>query len=156
MHTFGLDITKSPTNRNRDTLFWGFGAIRRRIQRDEGGQYFVPTHGHRLGEKIRHVPEAGNVLHSELELANPILQPVESHVAGLRHFGLDGAIGEAHGDFIIAMNRRGRLRVAEVGEHLSFLVGDLGGALQTSPRTPLPERRNTPRGCVWSGRKWGR
>ena len=28
MHTFGLDITKSPTNRNRDTLFWGFGAIR--------------------------------------------------------------------------------------------------------------------------------
>ncbi len=28
MHTFGFDNTKSPTNRNRDTLFWGFGAIR--------------------------------------------------------------------------------------------------------------------------------
>ena len=28
MHTFGLANYKSPTNRNRDTLFWGFGAIR--------------------------------------------------------------------------------------------------------------------------------
>ena len=106
---------------------------RRRIQSDEGGQYFVPTHGHRLGEKIRHVPEAGNVLHSELELANPILQPVESHIAGLRYFGLDGAIGEAHGDFIVAMDRRGRLRVSEVGEYLPFLVGDFGG----SERAPV-------------------
>ena len=25
------------------------------------------------------------------------------------------------------MDRRGRLRIAEVGEHLSFLIGDLGG-----------------------------
>ncbi len=100
---------------------------RRRIQSDEGGQYFVPTHGQGLGEKIRHVPGAGNVLHSELELSNPILQPVKSHVAGLGHFGLDGAIGEAHGDFIITMNRRGRLRVSEVGEHLALLVGDLCG-----------------------------
>ena len=101
---------------------------RRRIQSDEGGQYFVPTHGHRLGEKIRHVPEAGNVLHSELELANPILQPVESHVTGLGHPGLNGAVGETHCDFIVAMDRRGLLRVSEVGEYLAFLVSDLCGS----------------------------
>ncbi len=51
---------------------------------------------------------------------------METHVAGLRHFGLDGAIGQAHSDFIVAMNRCGRLRVAKVGKHLSLLVRDLG------------------------------
>ena len=80
----------------------------------------MPTHGQRLCEEVSHVPYPGNVLHSELEAANPILEPMKTHVAGLRHFWLDGAIGQAHGDFIIAMNRRGRLRVAEVGEHLSY------------------------------------
>ena len=99
---------------------------RRGIQGDERGQDFVPTHGQRLREEVRHAPDAANVLPSELEAANPILEPVETHVAGLRHFWLDGAIGQAHGDFIIAMNRRGRLRVAKVGEHLSLLVRDLG------------------------------
>ncbi len=100
---------------------------RRGIQGDERDQNFVSTHGQRLCEEVSHVPDAANVLHSELEAANPILEPVETHVAGFRHFWLDGAIGQAHGDFIIAMNRRGRLRVSKVGEHLSSLVGDLGG-----------------------------
>ena len=87
----------------------------------------MSTHGQRLREEISHVPNAANVLHAELKAANPILKPMETHVAGLRHFGLDGAIGQAHSDFIVAMNRRGRLRVSEVGEHLAFLVGDLCG-----------------------------
>ncbi len=39
---------------------------------------------------------------------------------------IDGAIGQAHSDFIVTMNRCGRLRVAKVGEHLSLLVRDLG------------------------------
>ena len=99
---------------------------RRGIQGDERGQDFVSTHGQRLREEISHVPNAANVLDSELKAANPILKPVETHVAGLRHFGLDGAIGQAHSDFIVTMNRCGRLRVAKVGEHLSLLVRDLG------------------------------
>jgi hypothetical protein len=84
------------------------------------------NYGQRLREEISHVPDAANVLHSELEAANPILEPRKTHVARLRHFWLNGAIGQAHGDFIVAMNRRGRLRVAKVGEHLSLLVCDLG------------------------------
>ncbi len=99
---------------------------RRGIQGDERGQDFVSTHGQRLREEISHVPNAANVLHSELKAANPILEPMETHVAGHRHFGLDGVIGQAHSDFIVAMNRCGRLRVAKVGEHLSLLVRDLG------------------------------
>ncbi len=53
----------------------------------------MPTHGQRLCEEVSHVPYPGNVLHSELEAANPILEPMKTHVAGLRHFWLDGAIG---------------------------------------------------------------
>ena len=52
---------------------------------------------------------------------------MEAHVAGLRHLWLNSAVGEALGDFVVAMDRRGRLRIAEVGEHLSFLISDLGG-----------------------------
>ena len=87
----------------------------------------MPTHGQRLGKKVSDVPHAGNVLHAELEAANPILEPMEAHVAGLRHLWLHSAVGEAHGDFVVAMDRRGRLRVTEVGEHLSFEVSDLCG-----------------------------
>ena len=87
----------------------------------------MATHGHRLREKIRDVEEAANVLNPELKAANPILKPVKAHVAGLRHLGLDCAIGQTHSDFIVTMNRCGRLRVAEVGEHLALLICDLGG-----------------------------
>ena len=87
----------------------------------------MPTHGQRLGKKVSDVPHAGNVLHAELEAANPILEPMEAHIAGLRHLWLNSAVGEAHGDFVVAMDRRGRLRVTEVGEHLSFEISDLCG-----------------------------
>jgi hypothetical protein len=95
------------------------------IHSDEGSQNFVLDHGKRLGEKISHVPNTGNVLDPELTTLDPVLKPVEAHVARLRHLGLDDPVGKAHGDFIIAMNRRGRLRVAEVRENLALVVRDL-------------------------------
>ncbi len=52
-----------------------------RIQSDKGSQNFVPNHGERLGEKIIHVPNTGNVLDPELATLDPALQPVEAHVA---------------------------------------------------------------------------
>ncbi len=51
------------------------------IQSDEGSQNFVPSHWKRLGEKISHVPNTGNVLDPELAPLDPILKPVEAHVA---------------------------------------------------------------------------
>ena len=77
--------------------------------------FFVSAHGQRLGEEISHVVSTANVLNPELQPTNPILKPMKPHVAGLRHFGLDGPIGQAHGDFIVAMNGGRRLRVPEVG-----------------------------------------
>ncbi len=91
------------------------------IQSDEGSKNFVPNR-ERLGKDIGNVP---NVLDPELASLYPVLKPVEAHVARLRHLRLDGFVGKAHGDFIVAMNRRGRLKVAKVGEHLSLLVCDL-------------------------------
>jgi hypothetical protein len=85
----------------------------------------VPSHWKRLSEKISHVPNIGNVLDPELATLDPVLKPVEAHVAWLRHLGLDGPVGKAYGDFIIAINRRGRLRVAKVRENLTLEVRDL-------------------------------
>jgi len=51
------------------------------IQSDEGSQKFVPSRWKRLGEKISHVPNTGNVLDPELAPLDPILKPVEAHVA---------------------------------------------------------------------------
>ncbi len=76
------------------------------IQSDERGQDFVPSHGQRLREEISHVPDAANVLHSELTSLHPVLKPMEAHVAGLRHLRLDGSVGQAHGDLTVTMNRR--------------------------------------------------
>ena len=66
------------------------------------------------------------MLDPELEPTNSLLQPMKSHVAGLRHLRLDGLISQTHRDFIVAMNRGGRLRVPKVGEHLALFDRDLG------------------------------
>ena len=83
----------------------------------------MATPGQRLREEVSHVVEAANVLNPELQPTNSLLKPMKSHVAGFRHFGLDGLVGKAHGDLIVAMNRRGRLRVAQVVEDGALVVG---------------------------------
>ncbi len=84
----------------------------------------MPNHRERLGEEVSHVANTWNVLDPKLASLYPVLKPMEAHVAGLRHLGLDGLVGKAHREFIVAMNRRGRLRVAKIGEHLSLKVRD--------------------------------
>ena len=51
----------------------------------KGAKTLCRLTGKDLVKKLSDVPNAGNVLHAELEAANPILQPMEAHVAGLRH-----------------------------------------------------------------------
>ena len=65
--------------------------------------------------------------HGELQLGNPILNPIKAHVAGLGELLLDGPIGETYGDLIVAMYRRWGLGVSKIGEDLTLLVGDFGG-----------------------------
>ncbi len=87
----------------------------------------MPTHRQRLREEICHVPDAANVLYSELASSNSILEPMKAHVAGLGHLRVDGLVGQAHGDLIVAMNCRGGLGVPEVRQHLALEVRDLRG-----------------------------
>ncbi len=54
------------------------------------------------------------MLNQELQLLDPILDPVESHVDALRQLGNHGALCQADGALIVTQNERGRLRVAEV------------------------------------------
>jgi hypothetical protein len=51
------------------------------IQSDEGSQILVPSHWKRLGEKMSYVSNTGNVRDPELAPLDPILKPVEAHVA---------------------------------------------------------------------------
>jgi hypothetical protein len=72
------------------------------IQSDERSQNFVPNHRERLGKKLSHIPNTWNVLDPKLASLYPVLKPMEAHVAGLRHLGVDGLVGKAHGDIIVA------------------------------------------------------
>jgi hypothetical protein len=61
---------------------------RGRVRSNEGGKSFVPDSGQGLGEVVRDVAEAFDVSHAELELSDPVLDPIEVHVTGLESFGV--------------------------------------------------------------------
>jgi hypothetical protein len=55
-----------------------------------------------LGEVVGHVSITCNVLHSELPLLNPILQPVRAHVDALGEAWSHGFVGKTNSALIIA------------------------------------------------------
>jgi hypothetical protein len=67
------------------------------------------------------------MLNQKLQLLDPILDPVESHVDALRKLRNHGALGQTDGALIVTQNERGRLRVAEVVENAAFDVADFCG-----------------------------
>ncbi len=75
----------------------------------------MPDDREGLGEVVRDVAKAFDVSYGELQLGNPILNPIKAHVAGLGELLLDGPIGETYGDLIVAMYRRWGLGVSKVG-----------------------------------------
>ena len=87
----------------------------------------MPNEGKGLGEIVRDVAQAFDVSHFVLKLRDPVLDPIEAHVAGLGKLRGDGPVSETHGDFIVAMDHRGRLGVTKIGEDLTFSVRYLGG-----------------------------
>jgi hypothetical protein len=55
-----------------------------------------------------------DVSYGELQLGNPILNPIKAHGAGLGELLLDGPIGETYGDLIVAMYHRWGLGVSKI------------------------------------------
>jgi hypothetical protein len=57
----------------------------------------------RLREKIGDVPSSGKMPQQELALRDSVDQPVQPHVASFGQLGLDGLVGDADSDFVVAM-----------------------------------------------------
>ena len=83
-------------------------------------------------EEIRNVEDARNMDDPKLALPNAITQPVKTHIQRLRHLGLDSVVGNADSNFVVAVDRRWGLRVAEVVKDFALLGGDAGGGENTA------------------------
>ena len=66
----------------------------------------MPRKRESLGEEIRHVNAARDVADKELQLSHSVPKPVKPHVARLRELRLDGPIGKAYCDFVVAVDHR--------------------------------------------------
>jgi hypothetical protein len=73
----------------------------------KGAKILCRTTGSDFVKTICHVLNTWNVLYPQLASVDPVLKPMEAHVAGIGHLRLDGPVGQAHGNLIVTMNRRG-------------------------------------------------
>ena len=105
----------------------------RRVDGNEGREEAVSVQRQRLREIIGDVPSSGKMPHQELALRDSVDQSVQPHVASFGQLGLDGFVGDADSDFVVAVQERRRLRVAKVGEGLAFGDGRPGGAEGAGP-----------------------
>jgi hypothetical protein len=88
--------------------------------------------GKRLREEVRHVLQATDEEDTEVSLADPVLDPVQAHVGGLRHSLGDRVGRDANGHLAVVKQRGSRWGVAHVGQDFSFLCRDAGSGVQAS------------------------
>jgi hypothetical protein len=79
-----------------------------------------------LGEVIGLVGSSRFPVDVELILANPILNPIETHVNGFRVFHLYSIIGDACSGAIVGLDGSGWLGMAKLGEGSPEGTGLLG------------------------------
>ena len=60
----------------------------------------------------------------ELQLSHAVPKPVKPHVARLRELLLDGPVGKAYCDFIVAVDHGGSLGIAKVVQDLALAGRD--------------------------------
>ncbi len=85
----------------------------------------------RLGEVIRKVVDAGNMLHTELSLADSVLEPVEKHIDTFGELRREGPVSQTDSKFVVAQNGRRGLGVAQVVQDAALFDGDFGGDKKT-------------------------
>ena len=59
-----------------------------------------------LREEVSNIIGARNMLHQELQLLDPILDPMKTHVDAFRKLGNHGALCQTDGALIIAQDER--------------------------------------------------
>ena len=72
----------------------------------------MALNGEDFSEKIRYVSGSCDSLDRELGLFNPVHDPIESHVYGLRHFGTDLLERKVFSTCAVTGDRGGGLGVA--------------------------------------------
>ena len=85
----------------------------------------------RLGEVIRKVVDAGNMLHAELSLSDAVLEPVETHIDAFGEFRREGPVSQTDSELVVAQNGRRRLGVAQVMENAALVEGNFGSGKET-------------------------
>ena len=100
-----------------------------RVGGDEGSQDAMTGNRQRLGEKIRDVADAPDEDDTKVSLADPVPDPMQAHVGGLRHPLRHRVGSDADGHLVVAEQRSGGLGVAHVGQDFAFLCRDAGSGV---------------------------
>ncbi len=85
----------------------------------------------RLGEIIRKVVNAGNMLHTELSLSDAVLEAVETHIYTFGELRREGPVSQTDSELVVAQNGRRGLGVAQVVQDAALFDGDFGGGKKT-------------------------
>ncbi len=101
-----------------------------RVGNDEGSQDTMMGDRERLGEIVGDVMETTDENDTEVPLADPVPDPMQTHVSDLRHPLRDGVGSNADGHLIVAEQRGGGLGVVHVGQDFAFLCRDAGSGVQ--------------------------
>jgi hypothetical protein len=85
----------------------------------------------RLGEVIRKVVYAGNMLHAELALMDSVLEPVETHIDTFGELRCEGPVSQTDSELVVAQNGRRGLGVAQVVQDAALFDDDFCGVKKT-------------------------
>ncbi len=69
----------------------------------------MPSKRQVLRKEVGDFPDAGKMSDRKLPLRDAVDEPVQAHVADFGQLGLDGLVGNADGDLVVAMKERRRL-----------------------------------------------
>ncbi len=86
----------------------------------------------RLGEEVGDVADAPDEDDAKMSMADPVPDPMQAHVGGLRHPLRHRVGSNADGHLVVAEQRGGGLGVAHVCQYFLFLCRDAGSGVQAS------------------------
>jgi hypothetical protein len=99
--------------------------------------------------------QAADEVDTKVSLADPVPDPVETHVRGHRHALGDGVRRDADGDFVVAEQRCCVLPVAHVGQEFPLFRGDACGGVEAGALRFGNKGTDDDRNAGGGGRRWG-
>ncbi len=103
-----------------------------RVGGDEGSQDAMTDDRERFGGEIGDIVETADVEDMKVSLADPVSDPMQSHVRCLRHPLGDCVGSNADSHLDVTKQRGGGLGVAHVGQEFAFLCHNACSGVQVS------------------------